>query len=161
LANKTPNVEETKAVLARIVSDGHRAAEIIQSLREMFKRTSPDKTPLDVNVVIRRVLSFLHFELERNGVSVKAMLTDGMPKVDGAITQLKRVAMNLIMNAIEAMRAQPGRKRILRLRSELDVDGNVIVTVQDTGPGMASESLARIFEPFVTTKTNGMGMGLS
>lgn len=161
LGNKTPNVKETKDALTRIVSDGHRASEIIQSLREMFKRNTPDKAPLDVNIVIRRLLSFLHFELERNGVSVKAMLTEGMPEVDGDLIQLKQVVMNLIMNAVEAMRARKAGKRILRIRSELDAAGNVIITIQDTGPGMTPEDLARIFQPFVTTKKKGMGMGLS
>lgn len=161
LGNKKPNVEETRDALTRIVSDGHRAADIIQSLREMFRRSLPDKTPLDINIVIRRILSFLHFELERNDVTVKAMLTEGLPKVDGDMIQLKQVVMNLTMNAIEAMRMKKDGKRILRIRSELDVAGNVIVTVHDTGPGIPSEDLARIFDPFVTTKENGMGMGLS
>lgn len=161
LGNRRPNVKETKVALTRIVSDGHRAAEIIQSLREMFNRKMPDKAPLDVNPAIDQVLSVLHFELERSGVSVKAMLTKGLPQVNGDIIQLKQVIMNLIMNAIEAMRTQKSGKRILRIRSELDVAGNVILTVHDTGPGIAPEDLEQIFQPFVTTKKNGMGMGLS
>jgi len=161
LANKTPDFEETKAALTRIVADGYRAGEIIQSLREMFKKDAPEKIPLEINNVIRRVLSFLHYELENNKISVKTSLTPYLPPVPGNRTQLKQVILNIIMNAIEAMSATSDRARILRIRSELETPGNVIITIEDSGPGIAAEDVDRIFNPFVSTKTDGMGMGLS
>ena len=161
LENKKPDLDETKTALARIVSDGHRAAQVIETLRGMYRREEPEKVPVDVNMLIRDVLSFLNHELEKNRISVKAVLTDGLPYVQGDPTQLKQVILNLVMNAAEAMNQINGTQRRLLIRSESDPSGQVVISVDDSGPGIAPEELDRMFEPFFTKKPKGMGLGLA
>jgi signal transduction histidine kinase len=161
MASQPPNLDETNALLARIVSDGHRAAEIIRSLREMFKGVPPARELLDINHVIVRVLSFLQHELDGEKVTVRLDLADGLPPIRAERIQLKQVIMNLVLNGVEAMEQSDPHERKLVIHSSLDNDGVIAVTIQDRGPGIAPQDLQRVFEPFVTTKPGGMGMGLS
>jgi PAS domain S-box-containing protein len=160
LANATPDIDEVRATLKRIVNDGHRAGRVISGLRTMFKKSSQAKAAVDVNDLVREVLTLVRGELESRRVSVRTELQQ-LPQVLVDRVQLQQVILNLIMNALDAMASVNGRARVLRLRSERHEPDGVMVTVQDSGTGIAKKDMDRIFEPFFTTKPHGMGLGLS
>ncbi len=160
LANAAPDLDEVRATLKRIVSDGHRAGKVISGVRTLFRKNAQARAPLDVNDIVREVLSLERGELESRRVTVEAEL--GMlPQVTADRAQLQQVVLNLITNALDAMGAISDRPRVLRLRSERCEPGKIMVTVQDSGPGIEKKNIHRIFEPFFTTKANGSGMGLA
>jgi PAS domain S-box-containing protein len=160
LANAAPDLDEVRATLKRIVSDGHRAGKVISGVRTLFRKNVQARAPLDINDIVREVLLLERGELESRRVTVEAEL--GMlPPVTADRAQLQQVILNLITNALDAMGAISDRPRVLRLRSERCEPGKIMVTVQDSGPGIERKNIHRIFEPFFTTKTNGTGMGLA
>jgi PAS domain S-box-containing protein len=161
LSNETPEVEEARAVLKRIVSDGHRASELITSVRAMFVRGGHEKVPLDINDVIRVAINLVHGEMGPKAVKAQMDLLDGLPQVSGNRVQLLQVILNLMTNAVEAMGSVMDRARVLGVKSEIDGSRNILVTVHDSGMGIDANNLDRIFEPFFTTKSHGMGIGLS
>lgn len=161
LARTPPNLGEVQTALKRIVSDSHRASEVISGIRSMFKSDSPEKLLLEINPLIWEVLTLVHGELQRQRVAVQTELADGLPKVLANRVQLQQVMLNLLMNAVEAMAGVTDRARSLRVKSEIREPHNVVITVQDSGPGIDQRNMDRIFRPFFTTKSNGMGMGLS
>jgi PAS domain S-box-containing protein len=160
LSNATPDIDEVRATLKRIVSDGHRAGKVISGVRTMFKKNMPARNAFDVNDLVREVLSLVRGEFESRRVSVRTELTP-IPQVVADRTQLQQVILNLIMNALDALAPVNDRPRVLRVRSERCEPGGVMVTVQDSGTGIDKKNMNRIFEPFFTTKSNGTGMGLS
>jgi C4-dicarboxylate-specific signal transduction histidine kinase len=160
LAEATPDPEELRPAIAEIVNDGTRASAIISRIRTLFMKGAPDRAALDVNDVIREVLQLLHNELTRNRVSLRVDLAPDLPRVHGDRVQLRQVALNLIMNSLEAMRTLTDRPRELLFHSETHPDG-VLIRVQDSGPGIDPGQADHIFEPFFTTKPEGIGMGLS
>jgi signal transduction histidine kinase len=160
LTRAVPDLEEAKTAFTHIAADGHRAGAVIAGLRAMFKKDVRARTTLDVNEIIRGVLAALRGELERHRVSVRVELTDSLPWVNGDRVQLQQVLLNLTTNAIESMATTDGA-RALGLTSEIDASGGVMVSVKDTGAGVAPEDADRIFAPLFTTKGHGMGMGLS
>jgi PAS domain S-box-containing protein len=160
LANVAPDLDEVRATLKRIVSDGHRAGTVISSVRTLFKKNVQARAPIDVNDLVREVLSLVRGELESRHVMVESELGQ-LPPVIADRTQLQQVILNLITNAFDAMGAINNRPRVLRLRSERCEPGRIMVTVHDSGPGIEKKNIHRIFEPFFTTKANGTGMGLS
>jgi len=127
----------------------------------MFKKGSHVRTQMDVNDVIREVLTLVDGELRRHSILVETELTDHLPKVSGVRVQLQQVMVNLITNAIEAMGAVNGRARQLRVSSALREPDNIVIAVADSGPGIETKNVDQIFDPFFTTKSHGMGMGLS
>jgi PAS domain S-box-containing protein len=160
LANAAPDLDEVRATLKRIVSDGHRAGKVISGVRTLFKKNVQARAPVEVNDIVREVLSLVRGELESRRVTVEAEL--GMlPPVTADRAQLQQVILNLITNALDAMGAHSDRPRVLRLRSERCEPGKIMVTVQDSGPGIEKKNIDRIFEPFFTTKANGTGIGLA
>ena len=162
LTNKTPDLGEAQTALRRIVSDGHRASEVIGSIRAMFKRGARENAYYDVNALIREVLALVNGELESNKVVAEVELGEGLPKVLADRVALQQVVLNLTMNAIEAMGSmQNGAARILAINSELRDAHDILITVKDSGPGIDPQNIDRIFDRFFTTKSNGMGMGLS
>jgi signal transduction histidine kinase len=161
LSNKTPDLEEVAASLNRIVSDGHRASDVINSVRAMVKQNSEERRPQDINALITEVLAFLRNELDRRRVRVRTSLTENLPLVSIDRVQLQQVILNLILNAIDAMSSSSGDDHLLRVRTEANDAGEVFVLIEDNGTGIAPENLERIFVPFFTTKSKGMGMGLS
>jgi PAS domain S-box-containing protein len=161
LSNKTPDLGEAQSALRRIVSDGHRAGDVIGSIRAMFKSGRRENAYYDVNALIREVLALVHGELESNKVETKVELSEGMPKVLADRVQLQQVVLNLMMNAIEAMGSTQNGARILGVNSQLRDRRDILITVQDSGPGIDPHNIDRIFDRFFTTKANGMGMGLS
>jgi len=161
LSGKTPNLEEVVDSLKRIASDGHRASDVIGTVRAMVKHEAQDRTPQDINDVITEVLTFLRTELDPHHMTVRFALSQNLPPVLVDRVQLQQVILNLIINAIDAMNAVPDRENLLRIRTEATNDGEVVISIEDNGTGIDPANLDRIFEPFFTTKSKGMGMGLS
>jgi PAS domain S-box-containing protein len=161
LAAEPPDLEEVRQTLGRLVRDGTRAGEVIRRIRALIKKASPGNERLDVNEALLEVIAVARGELQKNGVSVQTQLAAGLPPVPGDRVQLQQVILNLIINAIEAMSGQGDGPRQLRISSEKDGSGSVLVAVSDSGPGLDPASLERLFEAFYTTKPSGMGMGLS
>jgi signal transduction histidine kinase len=161
LTNKTPDREQAIAAFKRIVADGHRASQVLETVRTMFKKGVQERVLLDINEILEEVLGFVRFEFDRYQVSVTSVLTEGLPRVPGDPVQLQQVVLNLVRNAVEAMASVTDRARVLQVRSEANEEGDVIIVIKDTGPGIDPGIANRIFEPFFTTKPKGMGMGLS
>jgi signal transduction histidine kinase len=160
LTRAVPDLEEAKAAFTHIATDGHRAGAVIAGIRAMFKKDVRARTPLDVNEIIRGVLATVDDELARHRVSVQVELTESLPWVNGDRVQLQQVLLNLTTNAIESMATTDGA-RALGVTSEIHASGGVMVSVKDTGTGVAPGDVDRIFAPLFTTKRHGMGMGLS
>jgi signal transduction histidine kinase len=156
-----PNVERARSVLARVVSDAGRASEVISSIRGMLAKGSQERVQLDVNDLIHEVLTFVRADLRHHGIAVRAELTEHLPRVAGVRIQLQQVLLNLIANAMESMGSAEPRARVLTVRSGKIGDNDIAVTVEDTGTGIDPTDLERVFEPFFSTKPEGMGMGLS
>src|SRR5262245_10823490 len=161
LAKDTPNLEKAAQALKSIVGDGNRATQVVETLRAMFKKEVSNRTLVDMNDAIQAVLTLLSIELEEHEVLTKVTLKQGLPLVLADRVQLQQVIFNLVTNAIEAMSSTTAGSRILRLTSGAIETGECIVAIEDSGPGIEPETLKRIFEPFITSKNKGMGMGLS
>jgi signal transduction histidine kinase len=161
IGNPSPNVEEAKAALARIVKDGHRASQVIASIRLMLKRNPRDKAQIDINDAVREVLAISHDELQSREIIVETALSPELPTVMADRVQIQQVFANLIMNATDAMSLIVDRPRTLRVVSANNDPASVTVCVEDSGPGIEEADRDRIFTPFYTTKSEGMGLGLS
>jgi len=159
LRAEKPNVEKAEAALEGIVAAGHRAGDIVASVRAMFKKDPPQKVSTDINQIVRTVLSIVRVELQKNNVELQTQLDEHLPPVQGDKVQLQQVVLNLVMNGIEAM--QSVRPRVLKVQTDQAKPGLVHVLIEDTGTGIDPSNLHRIFQPLFTTKTTGMGMGLS
>jgi C4-dicarboxylate-specific signal transduction histidine kinase len=161
LAGRSPNVEEALEAVRDIVRDGKRAGEVIARIRALTKRAETPKARLDLNETIREVLLLVGDEARKNGVAVHTQFADGLSPVFADRVQMQQVLLNLLINAIEAMNGLSGRARELAIRTRNLEGGRVQVTVEDSGTGLDAGAISRIFEPFYTTKSSGMGMGLS
>jgi len=160
LASPAPDIDDVRQALTEIVEAGTRAGEIISHIRALVKKGAPQKSPVDINLVIQEVLNLIPGVLENQHVSLEMELRPSLPAVLGDRVQLQQVVLNLIMNGIEAMSAIPDRPRALVIRSDARESG-LEVTVQDSGIGLDPPNIDHIFDTFFTTKPNGMGMGLS
>jgi signal transduction histidine kinase len=156
-----PNLERVRLALGRVVKDGKRAGEIIGGIRSLIKKTPPQKHGVDIKEVVLEVITIARGEVVKNGVSVQTQLAEGLPLIQADRVQLQQVILNMIMNAVEAMSGVSERPRELLISTGKDTSGGLVVSVQDSGPGLNSESLDRVFDPFYTTKSSGMGMGLA
>jgi C4-dicarboxylate-specific signal transduction histidine kinase len=161
LEAQPPNLEETRQSLAAIITDGNRAAEILQRIRNLVKRAPSRNDQLDINEPILEVIALARSEAQRNGVSLQTRLAPDLPLVEGDRVQLQQVMLNLILNAVEALSGVSEGSRDLLISSEDGGADGVRVAVQDSGPGLIPESVDRLFEAFYTTKPTGMGMGLA
>jgi PAS domain S-box-containing protein len=161
LAAAEPELGRVRETLAAIAVDGHRAADVIQRIRQLATKTEPRKARLDVNDVIRDVVALVRTEVARYEITVTLDAAAPLPSVVGDRVQLQQVVLNLVMNAIEAIAPVTDRPRTLVIRSERDGDDVVRVAVHDTGVGIRAGDLDRVFNAFFTTKPSGMGMGLS
>jgi signal transduction histidine kinase len=153
------NVAEVREGLNGIVTDGHRASDIIKNLRAMFKNDVQEKTFVDINKLILSVLALVKIDLQNQKIELKTQLDDRIPEVLGNQVELQQVILNLVMNAIESMGSL--QTRILRIKTKLGHSDTVHVSIRDTGAGIKQSDIARLFQPMFTTKTRGMGMGLS
>ena len=160
LDRSTPNLEKAKEAFKNISADGHRAGEVVESIRAAFKHDVRNRTPLDVNDIIGEAIALERGALQKHQILVHAEPTTQLPKVQGDRVQLKQVLLNLITNAIDSMAAKD-EPRVLRVKSEAYGDDGVMVSVADTGTGIDPQDVDRIFNPLFTTKTEGMGMGLA
>ena len=161
LSRATPDLKEAADSLRRIVENADRVSTIINGIRAMFKTDSGAKTDLEISELVLEVLSFTDDELNRCGIQVQTDLAENLPSVQADRVQLQQVMLNLISNAVEAMRFVSDRPRLLTIKSEFHAPDGVLVTFRDTGSGIVAQDVDRIFAPFVTTKSNGMGMGLA
>jgi signal transduction histidine kinase len=160
LDRSSPNLERAKEAFEQIVADGHRAAAVVGSIRAMFRNDVRTRSVLDVNELIRETLVLESADLQRHRILVQAAPSDRLPEVEGDRVQLQQVLLNLITNAIDAM-ASRKEPRILSVSSEAYEGDGIIVSVADTGAGISTQDSEKIFNPLFTTKSDGMGMGLS
>jgi signal transduction histidine kinase len=157
LAHEPPNLDRARAAAARIDKYGNRAAEIIDRIRSLYKKSPPQRELVDVNGIIQEMLTLLRGEATRYPIAMRAELTTDLPKIMADRVQLQQVFMNLMLNAIEAMKDSGGE---LTVKSELQ-DGQLQFSVSDTGVGLPTEGVDQIFSAFFTTKPQGSGMGLA
>jgi signal transduction histidine kinase len=160
LDRPAPNLDKAKEAFRRIVADGHRAGDVIGSIRANFKTDVRDRTVFDLNELIEEALALGRGELQKHRIVVQVEPNNQLPLVRGNRIQLQQVLLNLIMNAIDAMADRDG-PRVLSVRSDLYEADRVRISVADSGTGIHSEDADRIFNPLFTSKTDGMGMGLS
>jgi C4-dicarboxylate-specific signal transduction histidine kinase len=161
LAAKTPNLEEVRQAVEAIIRDGTRASSVLVRIRGLLRRGERLRECLDINDIIREVIALLDGELRRNGVSPRTDMPGNLPPVVVDRVLLQQVILNLIMNAMEAMRVVSDRTHVLRIRTEEQFPGSIVVLVQDSGVGIDPEHSSRMFEAFYTTKVEGTGMGLA
>lgn len=159
LARDKPDVTKAQAALEKIVEAGHHASDVVTTVRAMFRKGAQEKSPVDINGLIRSVISLVHVDLHKHEIKLRTELGEPLPLVAVNATQLQQVILNLVMNAIDSMKA--ARKRTLSVRSAQTLHGTVHVAVEDTGTGIDADNLSRIFDPLFTTKAHGMGIGLS
>ncbi|MGH7874000.1 MAG: ATP-binding protein, partial [Candidatus Binatia bacterium] len=161
LAGGSPDLDEARDALWRILRDSNRASEVISRIRALAKKTDTEKSALDVNDTIQEVAALAQSEVQRNGITLRTQLGHGLPPVLGDRIQLQQVILNLIMNGIEAMNTVNDRPRELLVYSHRHQSNQVLIAVQDSGIGIDSQNLEKIFDAFYTTKSKGMGMGLA
>jgi PAS domain S-box-containing protein len=156
-----PNVDGARETTQRTIRDGHRASDVITRLRALFSRKEAPIEPVDLSEATREVIELMRNDLQRNRVAMRTELADDLPLVMGDRIQLQQVIMNLIRNASDAMRDTEDRPRRLMITTNRDESDLVQLTVQDSGKGFEPESVNNLFEAFYTTKSDGMGIGLS
>jgi len=161
LGLEPPNLEEVREALAAIVTDSNRASDVINRMRALIKKAPARKDGLQINEVILEVTALMRGELVKSGVSLNTQLAQGLPLIQGDRVQLQQVLVNLIMNAVEAMGSVNHGSRKLLIGTGADEAGRIRISVQDSGPGLNPQIFDRVFDPFYTTKVDGMGMGLS
>jgi signal transduction histidine kinase len=155
-----PDLQEATEAFKQIAADGHRAAAVIGSIRTMFKTEGRNRAAFDLNDMIAETLALVREDLNKHRILLEAELGEPLPRVKGDRVQLQQVLVNLITNAVDSM-AAVGGSRVLSVTTELQDDGDVRVSVADTGTGIVAQDIDRIFNPLFTTKSDGMGMGLS
>jgi len=158
LAGERPDILEAREAASGTIGSARRAAEIIDHVRSLFKKSFPQREPVEVNELIREVALLLHNDIRRNSVTVHLELAENLQGVAGDRVQLEQVLMNLMLNAIEAMRDAGGD---LTITSQPTDDGHLVVSVSDTGLGVPANKIDQIFDTFFTTKPQGTGMGLA
>jgi C4-dicarboxylate-specific signal transduction histidine kinase len=151
---------EVDNVLSLIIKEGNRAGEVVGRIRALIKKAPPRKDAVEINDAVVEVIALTRTEATNNNVLVRTQLAEGLPRVQGDRVQLQQVLLNLILNAIEAMRDGGEEVRELLISSRNEPDG-VSVEVRDSGPGFVSADIHRVFEAFYTTKPSGLGLGLS
>jgi C4-dicarboxylate-specific signal transduction histidine kinase len=152
------DLEKARASLEAIVAATGRVANLVTSIRAMFKKETPEKVSTDINQIVSTALSIVRVELQKHGVELRTQLNEHLPAIQGDKVQLQQVVLNLVLNGIEAM--QSVRPRVLKVQTDQTKSGMVHVSVEDTGTGIDPSNLDRIFKPLFTTKASGMGMGL-
>jgi len=160
LDRTTPNLDKAMQAFRNIAADGHRAGAVVANIRANFKTDVQERTSFDVNELIQEALVLGHEDLQRQAVVVQVEPNRQLPEIKANRVQLQQVLLNLIMNATDSMATSDG-PRILTIKSEAHEADRVMVSVADTGAGISTDHSDRIFNPLFTTKSGGMGMGLS
>ena len=158
LQREPPEIEEARQTASRIVSDLARVGDIIERNRSLYRRGTPQSEPIDLNEIIRQMVVLLHDAANRQSISIRTDLDAALPTTTADHVQLQQVLMNLMLNGIEAMQDESGELSVTSTRTE---DGQLLISVSDSGTGLPGEEPERIFEAFFTTKPQGTGMGLS
>jgi C4-dicarboxylate-specific signal transduction histidine kinase len=161
LAKQPPDLGEVREALGCVVGDADRAGDIVDRIRDQIKKAPQRKHRFDLNEAINEVIVLARSAIAENGVSVQTHLTEGLAPVQGDRVQLQQVVLNLILNAVEAMGSVEAGPRELTIASEQNPAEGVLVAVRDSGPGIDPEHRERVFQAFYTTKSSGVGMGLS
>jgi C4-dicarboxylate-specific signal transduction histidine kinase len=161
LKRPQPDYAEVEAALGRIISESHRTSEVFNSIRALFRRADTTLQPIDLNDVIQEALKSVTGEAKHRAVTVRTALAADLPRIIGHAGQLQEVVINLSRNAIEAMAGEQDRSRLLQVRTEVRDGDEIIVAVEDSGPGIDAKQIDSIFAAFFTTKTQGMGLGLA
>jgi PAS domain S-box-containing protein len=161
LGHEVPNLAEAKQALERTSKEAQRASDVIGRIRALLKHDKPKYAPLEINDVIKEVVTMTQSALEARGVSVRIELPPGLPRAVGDRVQLQQVLLNLIMNGADAMSLIANGQRTLGISSRVESSDNVLVSIEDSGTGVGEDLAHRIFDPLFTTKPNGMGMGLT
>jgi signal transduction histidine kinase len=160
LVAQPPDLEEARQALESIVEDGQRTSDIVSRVRALARKVAPRRELLDINQVIRDVIALTRTQIQRNDVALLAQLAGDIGPVSGDRVQMQQVILNLILNAVEAMASAAGHRE-LRISTTNHAPDGVLVAVTDSGPGLGAGDLDRLFAAFYTTKSEGMGMGLS
>jgi C4-dicarboxylate-specific signal transduction histidine kinase len=160
LETNPPNLDEVHQAVEAIIRDGTRASNVLVRTRKLIRRGERLRESLEINQVIHEVLSLLEDRLHRDGISLHAETAEDLPPAMVDRVLLQQVILNLLLNAMDAMRPIHDQPKLLRIRTEQS-SGNIVVLVQDSGPGLDPDQLSRIFEAFYTTKVDGIGMGLT
>jgi signal transduction histidine kinase len=160
LVAQPPDLDEARQALESIVEDGKRTGEIVSRVRALARKVAPRRELLDINQVIREVIALTRTQIQRDEVALLTQLAGDVGPVLGDRVQMQQVILNLILNAVEAMASVAGHRE-LRISTKIHAPDGVLVAVTDSGPGLGTGDLDRLFEAFYTTKSEGMGMGLS
>jgi PAS domain S-box-containing protein len=160
LTRQQPDIEKAKKAIDRAVLNGMRITEVVDRTHALVRKEPTRKDSLEINEAISEVIGLTRGEVAKNGVQVRTQLAEGLPVIQGSRVQVQQVVLNLIINAVEAMGQMSNDRRELQISTEAEAD-RVIVAVRDTGPGLAEDAIERAFEAFYTTKSTGLGMGLS
>jgi signal transduction histidine kinase len=161
LGREPPDIDRAQAIFAEVASDAFRTDEVLKSVRALFERTTREQHAIYVNELILEAIQIMRGELTQNDIIVNTQLTHELPTIRGDKNQLQEVLINLIQNSIDAMRTITNGTRAIRFWTGLQGTETVVVSVEDSGPGIGPEKMTSIFDAFVTTKTSGMGLGLA
>ena len=161
LAMDPPNLLEARDAVNRIIRDGIRAGGVIERTRTILKKAPPDKKPLDINEIAEETIALAQYEIQKNKIFLETRFSTTLPRVEGDKIQIQQVLLNLLMNAIEAVKAAPNNEAQLSVETNQFESDNITVAVKDSGIGFKGNDIDRIFDSFYTTKEEGMGMGLS
>jgi signal transduction histidine kinase len=161
LSGDSPNVSKSLEAIDHIIKDSMRASEVVKRIRGLVKKTSHERTPQDLNQIIMEMVAVTEADVLTRSIQLELNLAPDLPLVLGDCVELQQVVLNLMLNGIEAMSEVTDRARKLTITSSMNGGRQVVVTVRDSGVGLDSEHSKSIFDPFVTTKANGLGLGLS
>ena len=161
LASEPPNLERAIQSVDRIIRDANRASEVVERIRNLAKNRPPEKVAVNINDAVLEIIALARGEIDESGISLKTQFADGTPLVLADRIQLQQVILNLIINAIEAIRELTEGPRNLFVGTEKDVSNRILLTIRDSGSGLDPENAHHIFDPLYTTKREGMGMGLA
>jgi signal transduction histidine kinase len=162
LSREEPDLEELRSIAADIGSDHHRAGEIINGMRQLFKRRSIEMKPISVQNLVEDIVSLVRSEATCKHVALQFQIEPGIPLVVGDRVHLMQVLLNLLMNSIDAVQSRPADHRRIVVEAKVgDAKGGVEIAVRDTGPGIPDSIVAEVFKPFFTTKSKGLGTGLA
>jgi signal transduction histidine kinase len=161
LKSAQPHLEGLQEILADIRKDDLRASDVIRRMSGLLRKRELEFKPINLNKVTSDVLRLVDFEAHRRRVNIEKQFADALPFVRGDVIHLQQVLLNLILNGLEALSESSESNRRLTVRTAYDGEGNVEVAVQNSGPGIRPDRQPRLFDSFFTTKTHGMGLGLS
>jgi PAS domain S-box-containing protein len=161
LGRKPPDLEKARISIDEVIKDAHRGSEVIVRIRELFKKTPPHNERLDLNEAVREVIALTGSEALKNTISVRTQLAEGLPSIEGDRVQLQQVLLNLVVNAIQAMASTADGARDLLITTAPSGSNFVLVRVADSGPRLDPQTLEHVFDPYYTTKPEGLGVGLA